>query len=455
MIHALTTKQSIARNKMTDKKKILMLCDHPLVPSGVGTQARYLIEGLLATKKYSFVVLGGAVKHPDYRPQKVSHEVYGDDWIIHPVDGYGDKNKMREMLANEKPDAILLFTDPRFFVWVWEMEDEIRSQCPILYWHVWDNDPTPVFNRPFYDSTDFISALSLKTFGLLQDMKLKNVNYIPHSVSPQFFHPISEDEVTKFKKENFGPHADKKFVVFWNNRNARRKMTGDVMASFAKFLNKTGKNNSVLVMHTLVSDPEGQNIVEVAKQLDIERNLIISEGRVNPDVLNGFYNSADCTINIANNEGFGLSTLESLMSGTPIVVQMTGGLQFQIGDWWESLNDFSDQERLFTVARNKYSSNKGMWFGVPVFPAVRSCTGSQPVPYIYDDRVSHEDVVKGLTKLFEMGRQKRREIGLNASIWARRVFNQDSMIASWDKTMFEQIKNFKETTKQSFRLESI
>ena len=34
---------------MTEKKKILMLCDHPLVPSGVGTQARYLIEGLLKT----------------------------------------------------------------------------------------------------------------------------------------------------------------------------------------------------------------------------------------------------------------------------------------------------------------------------------------------------------------------------------------------------------------------
>jgi glycosyltransferase involved in cell wall biosynthesis len=46
------------------------------------------------------------------------------------------------------------------------------------------------------------------------------------------------------------------------------------------------------------------------------------------------YNCADCVINISNNEGFGLGTLEAIFAGTPIVVNMTGGLQFQIGDWW-------------------------------------------------------------------------------------------------------------------------
>ena len=67
------SRQIIAlENNMADKMKILMLCDHPLVPSGVGTQARYLIEGLLETKKYKFFVLGGAMKHPDYRVQRIA-----------------------------------------------------------------------------------------------------------------------------------------------------------------------------------------------------------------------------------------------------------------------------------------------------------------------------------------------------------------------------------------------
>lgn len=433
---------------VADKMKILMLCDHPLVPSGVGTQAKYLIEGLLKTGKYKFFVFGGAVKHPNYTPQKVDIEKYGDDgWIIQPVDGFGDRDKLRQVIRQEKPDALLLFTDPRQFVWVWDMEDEIRAHCPIIYWHVWDNDPTPRYNKVFYESTDFISALSLKTYGLLQDMGYpkERFNYIPHAVSPDIFKPLPDDEIQKFKEGNFGPHGNRKFVAFWNNRNARRKMTGDVMASFAKFAEKVGKNNVALAMHTAVGDPEGQNLVEVARCYDIEKQLIISQNRVPPEILNCFYNSCDVTINIANNEGFGLGTLESLMAGTPILVQMTGGLQFQIGDWWKDVTDFTDQEKLFKVARQSYKlngSNKNFW-GIPVFPATRSCTGSQPIPYIYDDRVSHEDVVTGLMKLYEMGRSGRRALGKEASQWAKQNFDLAKMITDWDATLQEQILKYR------------
>ncbi len=430
---------------MADRKKILMLCDHPLVPSGVGTQARYLIEGLLKTQKYKFVVYGGAMKHPDYRPQQIAPEVYGEgNWIVYPVDGYGDKDRLRHTLMAEKPDVMIMFTDPRFFTWVWEMEDEVRQVCPIMYWHVWDNDPTPVYNKVFYDSTDFISCLSLKTYGLLQDMKLSpdKFNYIPHAVSPDVFKPVPEDECAKFKREKFGPHGETKFIVFWNNRNARRKMTGDVIASFAKFANKVGKNNVALAMHTSVGDPEGQNIVQVARCFDVEKNLIISEERVPPEVLNMFYNTTDCTINIANNEGFGLATLESLMAGSPIIVNMTGGLQFQIGDWWDKLTDFSNQDKLTDHAKKALRSGTPnvRWFGVPLFPATRSCTGSQPIPFIYDDRASLDDTVAALLKLYTMSRNERRRLGQIASAWAREKFNLSEMVSSWDAAIQEQLR---------------
>jgi hypothetical protein len=43
------------------KKKILVLSDHPLSPSGVGTQTKYMIEALLKTGRYQFICLGGAI----------------------------------------------------------------------------------------------------------------------------------------------------------------------------------------------------------------------------------------------------------------------------------------------------------------------------------------------------------------------------------------------------------
>ena len=67
------------------KTKILTISDHPLSPSGVGTQTKYMIEAMLKTGKYEFVCLGGAIKHKDYQGQRI--DPYGDDWRIFPVDG--------------------------------------------------------------------------------------------------------------------------------------------------------------------------------------------------------------------------------------------------------------------------------------------------------------------------------------------------------------------------------
>lgn len=432
---------------MANKKiKILTISDHPLIPSGVGLQTRYLIEGLLKTGKYQFVSWGAAIKHHDYRPTKV--EGYGDDWIIWPIDGYGDRERMRSLLLNDKPDAVWIHTDPRFFHWLFEMGDEINKNVPLLYWHIWDNDPTPVFNAPFYETTDSIVTPSLKTHGIIQDMKKRALyggpeTYIPYAEPAELFKPIDENEITKFRRERLGPHWDKKFIVFWNNRNARRKMSGDVVATFAKFAEKVGKQNVALFLQTQVHDPEGQDLLAVAKMFNIDSNLIISEQRVPTEDIVKFYNSCDVTINISNNEGFGLGTMESLLCGTPIIVHMTGGLQFQIGDWWEKVIDFTDQDKLYEIAKSLRKKKLGKWWGVPIFPSSRSCTGSQPIPFIYDDRVSHDDVVDALVKMYEMTRQERKALGLEAREWVQKVFPFQGMIDKWDAEFMRVIPDWK------------
>ena len=97
------------------KKKILVLSDHPLSPSGVGTQTKYMIEALLKTGRYQFVCLGGAVRHADYSPVNV--DPYGKDFLIIPIDGYGSEETVRSALRKEKPDVLWFMTDPRFYEW--------------------------------------------------------------------------------------------------------------------------------------------------------------------------------------------------------------------------------------------------------------------------------------------------------------------------------------------------
>ena len=96
-----------------EKKKILLLSDHALSTSGVGTQSRHLMEGLVDKGCWSVRQLGAAMKHQTYDVIQLS-----EDFIIKPIDGFGNKEMMRVILATEKPDIVFLFTDPRFFLWL-------------------------------------------------------------------------------------------------------------------------------------------------------------------------------------------------------------------------------------------------------------------------------------------------------------------------------------------------
>ena len=148
------------------KTKVMTLSDHPLSPSGVGTQTKYMIEALMKTGRYEFVCLGGAMKHQNYEMQKV--EGHGDEWRIFPVDGYGNPEMIRSIIQKERPDILWFMTDPRFYGWLWDIENEVRINVPMVYYHVWDNFPHPYFNANFYKSTDKVVCISKVTQEIVE-----------------------------------------------------------------------------------------------------------------------------------------------------------------------------------------------------------------------------------------------------------------------------------------------
>jgi glycosyltransferase involved in cell wall biosynthesis len=389
---------------MSDKIKIFTIGDHPLSPSGVGTQTRYIMEGLLKTGKYQIISFGGAINHPDHTAQKL--EDYGDDWIIWPVDGYGDANRVRAMITQQKPDILWFMTDPRFYGWLWQIENEIRPRLPMVYYHVWDNYPAPKFNRPLYLSNDHIACISKLTYDIVQTVVPEiDSSYIPHAVDDEVFKPLPPVEVKKFRKEK---NLEDKFVCFWNSRNARRKQTGTLIWWFKEFLDRIGHENATLIMHTDTKDVHGQDLDAIVTELGLlSGEILFSRDKVEAASLAMMYNAVDVTLNISDAEGFGLSTLESMSCGTPIIVTMTGGLQDQVTD-----------------GKN--------WFGIGIEPASKAVIGSQQVPYIYEDRLDKNDFINALIKMYEMGPLERAKLGIRARRWTQERFNFNTFISDWD-----------------------
>ena len=389
------------------KIKVLTLGDHPLSPSGVGTQTKNVIKALIDTGRYRFISLGGAVKHHDYKPTKI--DPYGNDWVIQPVDGYGTPDHVRSLLRTERPDVLWFMTDPRFYEWLWSIDSEIRPLIPMVYYHVWDNYPYPKYNQPLYESNDQIVSISKVTHDIVNNVAPSTDNvYIPHAVDSDIFRILPENDVLQFRQEHFKDEENPDRVMFFfNSRNARRKMSGSIVLWFKEFLDIVGHDKACLLMHTDPKDTHGQDLAAIIEDFSlVDGQVLFSTEKVDLRLLSFLYNMVDCTINISDAEGFGLSALESLSCGTPIIANMTGGLQEQVTDG-------------------------KMEFGVALQPSSKAIIGSQNVPYIYEDRVSKEDFIEALLKIYNMTSSERKELGSMGRQHVMKNYNFEDFNKRW------------------------
>lgn len=398
------TVQNKRGNMSEEKIKILMLGDSPFAPSGVGTQLRYICESLLETGRFKITNLGGAVKHQDYRPQKTKE--HGDNWVVIPVDGYGNPEMIRSAIRTERPDILFFMTDPRYWDWLWSIENEIRPHVPMVYYHVWDNYPYPQYNNKFYSSTDVVYSISKVTHDIVTTVSPHvESHYFPHSVNQDIFCKYEEEAITELKEEHFGD--DQRFTFFWNNRNARRKQSGSLVYWFNEFAEQIGPENVRLIMHTDPYDKHGQDLPHIINHLNADDGrVMLSTKKIPPEALATMYNMADCTINISDAEGFGLSTLESLSCETPIIVNMTGGLKEQVTDGKKH-------------------------FGIGIVPSAKAVIGSQTVPYIYEDRISKEDFINALKTMYKKTEKQRAKLGKDGRKHLEKNYNFKKNMQRW------------------------
>ena len=411
---------------MSKKKKILLLSDDLRMHSGIATVSKDIVMETL--NEYDWVQIAGAIKHPDKGKvfdMSQGLEEFGikNGYLkVYPTDGYGDGPLLRDVMAIEKPDAILHYTDPRFWIWLYKMEAEIRRYIPIFYYNIWDDLPDPQYNTDYYKSSDLLMSISKQTYGinnrLLPEYEDWQTTYVPHGISQRRFKKVKDTDTDMLAfNDKFGL-ADKKFRVLYSNRNIRRKMPGDVVLAFKYFVDglpEEERDDCVLIFHCQPSDPNGTDLPRVCRHLMPDYNVAftydINGKPFDDNLMNLLFNSADVYVNMASNEGFGLGSAEALTVGTPIIVNITGGLQDQCGlrDDDGNLLTAEDYIELGSNHRGKYKTH-GEWVK-PVYPASISLQGSPPTPYIWDDRCNPEDVAVNLREFYDLGREERKRLG--------------------------------------------
>ena len=263
------------------KKKILLLSDDLRLTSGIATVSRDMVIGTV--HKYDWVQLGAAINHPDRgKIMDLSNDIREISGVkdasvkLYCNESYGTPMILRKLIATEKPDAILHFTDPRFWGWLYGMEHEIRTNIPLMYLNIWDgaglvgDSPTdPIWNKDAYSSCDLLMAISKQTYGINhrilsrigEDISNDRITYVPHGINTDMFFPIKETnkEWSSYQLHHKQIRQDNsdKFIVMWNNRNIHRKHPGDVILAYkhmCQLIDKNGgnaKDNCILFMNTI------------------------------------------------------------------------------------------------------------------------------------------------------------------------------------------------------------
>jgi glycosyltransferase involved in cell wall biosynthesis len=415
------------------RKKILLICDDIRVHSGVATVAKEIV--LATCQHFNWVQMAGSIKHPDKGKILDLSDSFNEgtglkdsNVLLYPVDGYGTSNSVREIIAREKPDALMLFTDPRYFMHIWNMETEIRKKIPIMYLNIWDDYPAPMYNKPYYEACDLLMGISKQTVNInklvLKGSEKNTVfRYLPHGKNPDLFFPIKDPnpKMVEFRKQMF---RDKPvdFVLFFNSRNIRRKAIPDTIMAYRLFLDSLPKEKAEkcrLVIKSEGVTDAGTNLHKVADYIlgeNYENSYIILDRKFTEEQLNFLYNIADVQILLTSNEGWGLTITEAILAGTSVIANTTGGMQDQ-------MRFIDDKGKWFEPDANIPSNHRGTYkehgeWAFPVYPTNRSIQGSPPTPYIYDDRCSFEDAAERIKECYNLGREELKQRGLKGREWA-------------------------------------
>jgi glycosyltransferase involved in cell wall biosynthesis len=310
------------------------------------------------------------------------------------------------------------------------MENEVRRKIPIAYLNIWDDYPAPMYNKSYYESCDLLMGISKQTVNinkLVLGDKVKNkiIDYVPHGMNSKFFYPIPMDSpenegVDKLRQQLF-PNGKSRFTLFFNSRNIRRKSIPDTLLAWKYFVDSLPENEAnecYFILHTdLVSDA-GTDLLAVRDYIfgSDYKNIIFSTQKIPTNQLNMLYNVADAQILLSSAEGWGLALTEAMLTATPIIANVTGGMQDQMrfkdenGEWYTPSADVPSNHT------GKYK-NHGKW-AFPVYPNNRSLVGSPTTPYIWDDRCRPEDATEQIQKLYSLTPEERKELGMAGYEWA-------------------------------------
>ena len=155
---------------------------------------------------------------------------------------------------------------------------------------------------------------------------------IPSAVNTTTFHPVRQDEA----RRQLGLDPDQRLVVYVG-RMLPRKDVRNVLRAVALLVHRTALDVNLLLVggESARPDPVATPEIGVLQALAAELGIagrVRFEGKRQPADLHAFYSAGDVVVTTPWYEPFGLTPLEGMACGRPVIGSAVGGITFTIAD---------------------------------------------------------------------------------------------------------------------------
>lgn len=160
---------------------------------------------------------------------------------------------------------------------------------------------------------------------------VEKIKIIPCGFSSREFYPMSREEACSFANLN----PDEK-ILLQLGRMVRRKGVDNVVKALSRLKNADIPYRLVVVGGE-ADDSNSMGCPELARLQNIAREEGVEDkvtfvGKKNRDDLKYYYNAADIFISTPWYEPFGITPLESMACGTPVIGSNVGGIKYSVED---------------------------------------------------------------------------------------------------------------------------
>ncbi|MBN1218398.1 MAG: glycosyltransferase family 4 protein [Anaerolineae bacterium] len=153
----------------------------------------------------------------------------------------------------------------------------------------------------------------------------KKITVIHEAANP-VYRPIPKTEAQRVAREKY--KLDNQFILFVSTIEPRKNLPGLLQAY--RRLRDEYKRDEVLVL----AGSKGwlwEEVYQTTDRLNLDKHVAFL-GRVPSEDLVYLYNAADLLVHPSFYEGFGLTPLEAMNCGTPVIVSNTSALPEVVGD---------------------------------------------------------------------------------------------------------------------------